>query len=80
MSELSDLQVKADALEAQSTQDLHNATDILSRAQELHNSTNQVTVQQLQGQLMHYFRDTDVKDAMYVIYIAIIHVHTLLYI
>ena len=52
-SELSHLQAEADALKAQSVQDLDNATNILTSAQQLRNNTDQVTIQQLQGKCAH---------------------------
>ena len=50
VSEFADLQVEIERLQNQSVQDLHNATSILTRAQQLYNDTTQVTMQQLQGE------------------------------
>ena len=50
VSEFADLQAEVERLQNQSVQDLRNATSILTRAQQLHNDTNQVTLQQLQGE------------------------------
>jgi chromosome segregation ATPase len=54
LSEVASLQALAEAQHYESLQILQNATDTLSTAQELSNTTNQVTVQQLQELLSEY--------------------------
>ena len=53
MSEFTDLQEEVEKLQNQSVQDLHNATSILTRAQQLYNDTSQVTIQELQGEYVY---------------------------
>ena len=49
VNEFTALQAEADTQQINSLQILQNATNILTSAQQLYNSTNQVTIQQLQG-------------------------------
>ena len=49
VNEFTALQAEADTQQISSLQILQNATNILTSAQQLYNSTNQVTIQQLQG-------------------------------